>query len=1042
MNWRLLMGAAALLVGLAGCGEETTGPGEPGELVCAESETLCNGACADLAADPDNCGACGTACGAEEVCSGGACVLSCPTGQTACDGGCWNLQTSEQNCGACGEACGAGEACVDGACQLACPAGQLPCDGRCVDTDADPDHCGGCGVACSAGELCGDGSCVASCPATQEPCDGGCFNLENARAHCGACGVTCGDGEVCIDGTCGATCSPGTEACDGTCRDLQSDPNHCGMCNTACDSDEKCVAGSCQLLCANGLEQCDEACRDLQNDRNHCGGCGVTCAAGEICSGGQCAATCTGFADDECNGACTNTDADPLNCGGCGIACAAGEVCSAGTCSGVCAEGLDTCGGSCTDTSFDTANCGACGTACTAATNAAAVCASGACSSACLVGYGDCNADLGSLGTDGCEIALGTDVNHCGLCGNACSAPANATAACLGGVCGIGMCDAGFEDCNLNAADGCETNINSSASNCGGCGLACATGLVCTNGACSPPGPGENCLDPWVIHPGTNLVPTHHSFNDYFTFTPSCMTVGTPEGPDVILKYSATFTGEATLHFPNKPASTRWVAMVTEGVCGTPATGTIGDIDIACISDWSPTFMEGSFQVTQGTDYYIHLIDSTSGTLPLNNPVEVELHAFDCSSYVPVVSGTAPENGGITNGLAPTFEAYFAEPVNDTAGTVIVTSTGGVSLTFVLPSPAVTFSTDKKKMTIDPGVTFTAGDSISVTWSGLGDTACGTLVPAPAWTFTAAQVTCGPGTAGMVGANTTVVPSNSIGTFTDYYSAADGNPNGYVYVGGTTELYRMPKAGGFLEDIAGRFGLTASHLGYTMHIDGQAIYTADSKTTGTNGHLYRISNDGGTTWDPVDMAEFASVPKGGIESLASWGGRIYMMTNETTASVTTQIWSIDPTSATLPAAATLELEFGANAYMYCSGLVVDRDYFYVSCRAGSSGSNYVVLRITRANGTVVETASGLIGSTTTMALKGRDHNGDGIVDFLYRRANTSTVQYICGPASGAGIVGDLHTYGSGTSDYGIGYDPVGNVMWLFNDDDNSFVRLD
>ncbi len=42
---------------------------------CASGETCCNGSyCSNLAKDPQNCGACGTACGAQQFCSGSACT--------------------------------------------------------------------------------------------------------------------------------------------------------------------------------------------------------------------------------------------------------------------------------------------------------------------------------------------------------------------------------------------------------------------------------------------------------------------------------------------------------------------------------------------------------------------------------------------------------------------------------------------------------------------------------------------------------------------------------------------------------------------------------------------------------------------------------------------------------------------------------------------------------------------------------------------------------------------------------------------------------
>ena len=79
-----------------------------------------------------------------------------------------------------------------------------------------------------------------------------------------------------------------------------------------------------------------------------------------------------------------------------------------------------------------------------------------------------------------------TSLTNCGLCGNVCLVP-NATPVCLNGACAVMACIAPFADCNNLASDGCETNIQTSTSNCGACNAACG-GLnsvgTCTAGVC------------------------------------------------------------------------------------------------------------------------------------------------------------------------------------------------------------------------------------------------------------------------------------------------------------------------------------------------------------------------------------------------------------------------------------------------------------------------------------------------------------------------------------------------------------------------------
>ena len=168
-----------------------------------------------------------------------------------------------------------------------------------------------------------------------------------------------------------------------------------------------------------------------------------------------------------CAGACIDVQTDQANCGACGRACAAGQSC---------------CAGACATTATDPTNCGRCGAVCDYA-NGTPSCAAGACGGACASGFGDCDGDL----TNGCESELAASASHCGMCGRACSAGPNATASCAMGACAL-QCDSGRGNCDGNAANGCEVDLNSSPSSCGMCGRACSAGpnatAVCLSGFC------------------------------------------------------------------------------------------------------------------------------------------------------------------------------------------------------------------------------------------------------------------------------------------------------------------------------------------------------------------------------------------------------------------------------------------------------------------------------------------------------------------------------------------------------------------------------
>jgi hypothetical protein len=78
-----------------------------------------------------------------------------------------------------------------------------------------------------------------------------------------------------------------------------------------------------------------------------------------------------------------------------------------------------------------------------------------------------------------------SDVANCGACGAVCAQHANSLpSACVSGVCVSGACQMGFSDCNMNAADGCETDLMTSVTSCGACNHPCMTGHMCANGTC------------------------------------------------------------------------------------------------------------------------------------------------------------------------------------------------------------------------------------------------------------------------------------------------------------------------------------------------------------------------------------------------------------------------------------------------------------------------------------------------------------------------------------------------------------------------------
>lgn len=206
------------------------------------------------------------------------------------------------------------------------------------------------------------------------------------------------------------------------------------------------AGGACELdaHCAKGLRCCAGVCRDVLSDPDNCGNCGASCStanATPTCRGGVCEVACSsGFGD--CNkdtrDGCEQQLADPSHCGACGRAC-----------------------------SFS---------------NASASCGAGQCAlRTCDFGHGDCDSDP----TNGCETDTRSSAQHCGACNKGC-APANGTGACSASSCQIAACNSGFDDCNVDPNDGCETHVRTSMDHCGTCNNPCGEGLVCSNGQCRP----------------------------------------------------------------------------------------------------------------------------------------------------------------------------------------------------------------------------------------------------------------------------------------------------------------------------------------------------------------------------------------------------------------------------------------------------------------------------------------------------------------------------------------------------------------------------
>lgn len=488
-----------MATGSGGAPTTSSTGGTGGMMGCAGDEKLCKDTCVKIS-DPaygcsqTGCDACAPVPNAVVACAAGVCTIDgCAEGFKNCDGndgnGCeTDILTDEQACGACGSPCSLPHAvsnCVDGKCGIGdCVDPYVDCDGDPANgcesnTEVDPKNCKACGLACPPGQTCEEGVCGLYCPKGKANCNGddsdGCEVPLGTQTDCNFCGDDC---------------------------TVPNSTSHCDAMTNACILDE------CQPGFMNCDSQFNTGCEtNVQTDAANCGTCGNMCSttgvhATPVCTSGGCTINCDpgwqncnskpNYHNNDADGCEAHTDTDPTQCGDDCKPCVtpnATPACTGGVCVvAQCNPGFANCNTNAADgceinTKNDPLNCGTCGNVCMIA-NGTPACNNGTCAvGTCNPGWADCDGDV----TNGCETNTGADVNNCGVCGKVCNLP-NATAACTGGICTIGACNPGFQNCNNQHPDGCEIDTKSDPLNCGTCNLQCnvANGTAgCSNSQCT-----------------------------------------------------------------------------------------------------------------------------------------------------------------------------------------------------------------------------------------------------------------------------------------------------------------------------------------------------------------------------------------------------------------------------------------------------------------------------------------------------------------------------------------------------------------------------
>jgi cysteine-rich repeat protein len=136
----------------------------------------------------------------------------------------------------------------------------------------------------------------------------------------------------------------------------------------------------------------------------------------------------------------------------------------------------------------------------------------------------------------------------------------------------------------------------------------------------APTASGEDCATAIPLSLGANSINWTASVKNYMPLSPSCANSYNTVGPDVVMSYTPTTSGTRSWTI-NKPASTRWVALVDDGTCGVGLTS-----PLVCTSDFSATSMGGSAYMYSGTTYYFYVADTDSGSSLLSNPFTLTLN--------------------------------------------------------------------------------------------------------------------------------------------------------------------------------------------------------------------------------------------------------------------------------------------------------------------------------------------------------------------------------------------------------------------------------
>ncbi|MEO7113285.1 MAG: hypothetical protein ABI183_22790 [Polyangiaceae bacterium] len=192
---------------------------------------------------------------------------------------------------------------------------------------------------------------------------------------------------------------------------------------------------------------------------------------------------CTGDDHIEVLGVATDSGHIILDAGTPTDAAAASDSAVSISAASTCPSAQTACSGSCATLSRDPQNCGACGVTC----GAGEECSAGECTTTCGGDQSLCGGgDAGDAGSPYCA-SFATDNANCGGCGVHCGAGEMCSSGSCQTTCGASQTVCNGADAGVDAGRGgipfCAT-LSTDDENCGACGNVCAAGEACSDGAC------------------------------------------------------------------------------------------------------------------------------------------------------------------------------------------------------------------------------------------------------------------------------------------------------------------------------------------------------------------------------------------------------------------------------------------------------------------------------------------------------------------------------------------------------------------------------